>query len=111
MIGDEALVPPTVNHRPAKSTATPVFGSATAETSATVRREHPESVCQEGFVTWELQPLPAPLHALSDQPRRVAPSAVRLVPPTATTYREAAGNSTPYPLSPELTVTAIPGWL
>ena len=33
-----------------------------------------------------------------------------VVPPTAVTNREAAGNSTPYPLSPELTVTAMPGW-
>jgi hypothetical protein len=28
-------------------TATPVFGSATAETSATVRRAQPLSVCQD----------------------------------------------------------------
>ncbi|MFL5290769.1 MAG: hypothetical protein ACJ78W_09105 [Myxococcales bacterium] len=32
------------------------------------------------------------------------------VPPTAVTNCEAAGNSTPKPLSPELTVMAMPGW-
>ena len=84
MIGDEALVPPTVNHWPAKRTATPVFGSATAETSATVRLAQPESVCQAGFASYALQPLPAPLHALSVQPRRAA-AAVSDVPPTAVT--------------------------
>jgi hypothetical protein len=33
------------------------------------------------------------------------------VPPTAVTYCEAAGYSAPYPLSPEETVIATPGWL
>ena len=35
----------------------------------------------------------------------------RDVPPTAVTNCEAAGYSTPKPLSPELTVIATPGWL
>ena len=82
MIGDEALVPPTVNHWPANRTATPVFGSATAETSATVRLLQPVSVCQDGFGSYALQPLPAPLQALSVQPR-VPPPRVSEVPPTA----------------------------
>jgi hypothetical protein len=43
---------------------------------------------------YALHPLPAPLQAVSDQPRELV-SAVRCVPPTAVTYREAAGNSTP----------------
>ena len=38
-------------------------------------------------------------------------SRVRLVPPTAVTHCEEAGNSTPYPLSPELAVMMMPGWL
>src|ERR671930_2046024 len=110
MIGDEALVPPTVNKRPEKKTATPVFGSATAETSATVRREQPVSVCQAGFASNALQPLPAPLHALSVQPR-VDELRVSEVPPTAVRKRDAAGYETPKPLSPELAVMATPGWL
>ena len=57
------------------------------------------------------QPLPAPDHADSVQPR-VVPAAFRSeVPPTATTNCEDAGNSTPNPPSPEEAVTAMPGWL
>ena len=40
------------------------------------------------------QPLPAPLQTVSLQPR-LLPAVLRLVPPTAVTYWEAAGNSTP----------------
>ena len=43
----------------------PVFGSASAATSATVRRMHSVSFCQLGFGSWALQPLPAPLQAVS----------------------------------------------
>ena len=75
-------------------TATPVLRLATADTSATVRREQPESACQDGFAKNALQPLPAPLQALSDQ-WRGDESATRLVPPTATTWFDAAGKSTP----------------
>src|SRR6478609_11689953 len=81
MIGAEALVPPTVNHMFPNSTATPVFGSATAETSPTVRRAQPGSVCHAGFGSNALQPLPAPLHADSVQPRALA-AVVSDVPPT-----------------------------
>ena len=56
-------------------TATPVFGSATAETSATVRFAHPPSVCQDGLPMYALQPLPAPLQTVSVQPRGVARAA------------------------------------
>jgi hypothetical protein len=91
------------------STATPVFGSATAETSATVRRAQPVSVCHAGFGSNALQPLPAPLHADSIQPRAFA-AVVSDVPPTAVTSGEAAGYETPNPLSPELAVIATPGW-
>ena len=69
-------------------------GLATAATSATVRFPHAVSCCQLGFETYLLQPLPAPLQAVSAQPR--APVArVSDVPPTATTVLYAAGTSTP----------------
>src|SRR2546430_16438673 len=97
--GAATLVPPNTNQAEllefaGPKTATPVLGSATAETSATVRREQPVSVCQDCFASYAEQPLPAPLQAVSVQPR---PPVVRLrvVPPTAVTYREAAGYSTP----------------
>src|SRR3954462_10993755 len=69
-IGAAALVPPNTSQSEASSesganTATPVLGSAIADTSATVRREHPVSCCQLGFENLVLQPLPAPLHAVS----------------------------------------------
>ena len=88
-----------------------MLGSATADTSATVRLAHPVSVCHEGFGTKALHPLPAPLHAVSVHPRLVPGARWSVVPPTAVTNWEAAGNSTPNPLSPELTVIATPGWL
>ena len=66
-------------------TETPVFGSATAETSATASPEHwVTEVCQDGLAFRVEQPLPAPLQAVSDQPR-VLLALVRLVPPTPIT--------------------------
>src|SRR3954468_4182959 len=76
MIGADALVPPTVTHAPVKRTFTPVSGSATAETSPTVRLAQPASVCHVGLGSKALQPLPAPDHAHSVQPRAVAVSRV-----------------------------------
>ena len=56
------------------------------------------STCQVGLVSYAEQPLPGPPSALpqadSAQPR-VLESRVKLVPPTAITYGEAAGYSTP----------------
>ena len=69
-------------------------GSATAETSATERRAQPESVCHDGFASYALHPLPAPLHAVSVHPR-LPPPTVSDVPPTAVTNRDAAGIETP----------------
>jgi hypothetical protein len=88
-----------------------VAGSATAETSASARREQlVVTVCQVGLASKDEQPEPAPFHAVSVQPRALL--AVRSeVPPTAVTNREVAGYSEPLPLSPELTVIATPGWL
>ena len=114
MIGEEALVPPkTVKPVPPKVTltATPVRGSATADTSALALRAHwVAAVCQAGLGFTVEQPLPAPLHAVSFQPRALA-SRVSEVPPTAVTCESDAGYSTPKPSSPVLAVTATPGWL
>src|SRR5262245_44100146 len=124
MMGDETLVPPNTSHPWApwnlklSYTETPVLGSATAETSAVARSgQTPATLallaCQLGRGSKALQPLPAPLQTVSDHPRALARSllGVRLVPPTAVTYCEAAGYRTPNPASPELAVIAMPGWL
>ena len=85
-------------------------GSATADTSASARREQfVVTVCQVGLLSNAEQPEPAPFHADSVQPR-LLPDRFRLVPPTDVTNRDDAGNSAPVPLSPELTVMATPGW-
>ncbi len=46
-------------------TAAPVFGSASAETSAIERRTQPLSVFHAGFEMYENSRSPAPLHAFS----------------------------------------------
>ncbi len=81
-------------------TATPVFGSATAATSLLVRLLQPVSVCQDGLGSSAEQPDPVPLppapepQTVSVQPRELA-AELSEVPPTAVTYCEAAGYSTP----------------
>src|SRR5271156_234785 len=115
MIGEATLVPPKTYHPltpvgPGAYTETPVLGSATAETSPTVRRVQPRSVCHDGFAKMALQPLPVLLHAVSLHPRALL-AETRLVPPTAITYGDDAGNSTTYTASPLLAVTATPGML
>src|ERR1700759_3372925 len=109
MTGDATLVPPKTRHAPCTNTATPVFGSATADTSATDRFAQPVSVWNAGLVCCAEHPLPAPDHALSDQPRALL-SGSRLVPPTPVTFGDAAGYCTPKPRSPVLAVIATPGW-
>ena len=53
-------------------TDTPVAGSATADTSARALPEHwVAEVCHEGLAFRVEQPLPAPLQALSVQPREL----------------------------------------
>jgi len=96
MIGAPALVPPKTYHalapvEPGAYTATPVFGSATAATSPAVRLAQPLSTCHDGFAKTVLQPLPVPFHTVSLQPRELL-AEVRLVPPTATTCGDDAGN-------------------
>src|SRR5580693_1794681 len=98
MIGDDTLVPPT-SRKPSWSkvskTATPVLGSATADTSLSVRILQPVSVCQEGLASSAEQPDPVPsvldvLHTLSVQPRALL-ACFSEVPPTEVTNCEAAG--------------------
>ena len=100
MIGAPTLVPPKTYHLPPAvpplipahhTPQTPVFGSATAATSPTVRLPQPLSVCHDGFAKTVLQPLPVPFHTVSLQPRELL-AGVRLVPPTATTCGDDAGN-------------------
>src|SRR6266540_1493386 len=115
MIGADTLVPPALNQGPPRTPkvwyiATPVAGSATALTSATVRPEQPPSVCHDGFGNTLEQPLPVPLHTDSVQPRALEERVSR-VPPTAVTYCEEAGKESPNPESPAAAVSTWPGWL
>src|SRR5947207_5222047 len=106
MIGAATLVPPSTSHAGGVAggtvsevcvyTATPVLGSATAATSATVRPVHPVSCCQLGLSNTKLQPLPAKVQAVSVQPRKVN-EVVSVVPPTAVTAPDDDGHSTPRP--------------
>src|SRR6185437_1524630 len=96
---------------------TPGFGSATADTSATVRRWQAGSCCQAGLRSTVEQPEPVPPlplpggpQARSDQPRLFDEGA-RWVPPTAVTHGLAAGYCTPNPSSPAEAVMATPGCL
>jgi hypothetical protein len=95
MSGEARLVPPTWTQPPLllSYTAAPVLGSASAETSATVRLEQPESCCHEGFASKAEQPEPAPDQA--DSETHVEPLTFSVVPPTAVTFGDAAGYSTP----------------
>src|SRR5690242_174748 len=93
--GEDRLVPPTTSQpRPplvsVTRTASPVLGSATADTSEVVRVAHPGSLCQAGLATYWPHALPAPAQADSVHPRALS-SATRLVPPTATTVGRPAG--------------------
>src|SRR5215475_11633574 len=112
MIGDDTLVPPKSSQpdtRNESKTSTPVLGLATAETSAMARRLQCAVMfgmfCQLGCVSNALQPLPAPLQALSTR----GEMDVSDVPPTEVTNGDAAGYCGPKPLSPELAVMATPG--
>src|SRR5215467_1390199 len=117
MIGDATLVPPKTSQpltppdAKLSKTATPVFGSASADTSATARLAQPvlNEACPDSTGFFVEQPLPAPDQAVSDQPRELF-ARVSEVPPTAVTKCDDAGNCTPNPLSPVLAVTAMPGW-
>jgi hypothetical protein len=70
-IGEATLVPPKTYQLEVvllvgAKTSTPVLGSATAETSATMRLEQVgTTICQVGLANTVLQPLPAPLQAVS----------------------------------------------
>ncbi len=75
-----------------------------------MRLAQPVSLCQAGLGSYAEQPEPVPLHT-SSLDHVLSPFSCRVVPPTAVTYWDAAGNSTPYPLSPEEAVIITPGWL
>src|SRR5215831_12478742 len=102
MIGEATLVPPKTSQPDSppeaklSKTATPVLGSATADTSASARLAQP--VLNDA---WPLstafrveQPLPAPDHAVSVKPRELL-ARRNDVPPTAVTKCDEAGNWTP----------------
>src|SRR4051794_38990935 len=97
--------------------ARPVCGSATADTSATVRPGQAGSCCHRGLSNQaeQLEPAAWPFastaQAVSDQPRLFA-ARVSVVPPTAVTVGRLAGNEAAswYPVSPEEAVMATPGW-
>jgi len=93
MIGEDALVPPTTC-QPPWYTATPVWGSPTAETSASMRFAQLLSVCQLGLGMTELQPLPPLFQAASAQPRD-DDDCWSVVPPTASAPAELAGYEAP----------------
>src|SRR4051812_18845627 len=94
--GLDALVPPTTIQPPAPAlnTATPVLGSATADTSDAARRVQAAvgtaGVWNAGLVITPLHELPAPRHTVSVQPR-AALDFTRWVPPTAITRDEVLG--------------------
>src|SRR5487761_1719483 len=93
MTGVATLVPPTTTQPPAplSYSATPVFGSATADTSVVIRFAQPGSCCQAGLGSYSEQPDPPPVQAVSAQPRVVLESRVSEVPPTEVTYGDDAG--------------------
>src|SRR3954451_21572643 len=108
MSGEAMLVPATTPQPPISGDESKIATlSATADTSATVRPEQPASCCHAGFGSQSEQPMPAPSassgstpaqrlpHPLSLQPRAVVGSLTSSVPPTAVTYGEAAGQTTP----------------
>src|SRR5690348_9845817 len=92
MIGEDALVPPTMKNPDwpwigvESKTATPVFGSATAEMSATALREQPVPTLAwpVGWAKVREHPEPAPFQADSVQPRALL-ALVSVVPPTEMT--------------------------
>ena len=98
-MGDAALVPPSTIQPPSPNesyTARPVFGSATAETSATVRWPQPVSVCQLGLGMNGAAAAARVVPGALDPAARAARSTdTRLVPPTPTTYCDDAGKLTP----------------
>src|ERR1041384_7010767 len=87
----------------ALNTATPVFGSATAEMSDAARRPHAlvgtVSTWNDGSGMRVLHVLPALDHAVSVQPRVVL-DLTRCVPPTANTCADVLGKSPAAPVLP-----------
>src|ERR671934_2051936 len=114
-IGDDALVPPTVNHpdwpwyRTVSYTDTPEAGSASSEMSGVARLPpqlpcpySPNPDCAEFAVSYTLQPPPEPLQPVSEL-KFPDESKCNVVPPTEMTFGEADGYSAGVPLSPDET--------
>ena len=87
--GAARLVPPICWFAPSTITFAPLFGSASNATSATPRLLPVHSVCQLGFGSNVLWLPPEPDHTVSLV--QVVVVAVSVVPATAMTYCEAAG--------------------
>src|SRR5665213_173464 len=86
----------------------PGLRSATTARSATLRLPQPEC-CHEPAAKYALQPFPEDAHGLSLQPRAESSCRCSVVPPTAITCDEEAGNSTARS-SPALATIGKPGW-
>src|SRR5262249_4902395 len=101
---------PTTVHSPWTYTATPVAGSATAETSDAVRIPQCVSFCHDGLAIHAEHPDPARFHAVSVQPRAAVEDFFSVVPPTAMTVDSDAGQlASRKPSSPLDAVMATPG--
>src|SRR5215469_6994297 len=101
IIGVETLVPPKTSQPGSPPnvvyTATPVFGSPTADTSLLMRIVHTPGLlttigtllCQDGWAMYRLHSAPESSHAVSVCV--ALPAFERVVPPTAVTSVDAVG--------------------
>jgi hypothetical protein len=80
-VGAAALVPPTSVHEPPVNSENPLFGSASDDTSGTVRIVPLPAVCQDGLANLTDTPPPPPLHVRSE-PYVLPEPRVSVVPPT-----------------------------
>src|SRR6202042_1952286 len=87
--GDDRLVPPTCVDEPFTMILAPLFGSPSNATSATPRCVPVQSVCQLGFGSNVLWLPPESTHTVSLD--HVVVVAFNVVPATAMTYCDAAG--------------------
>src|SRR5689334_3392248 len=104
MIGDDSLVPPHCAQLEflllfgETVLSPPLFGSAAAETSAIARLAHPVLTVDGATAVFTVeQPEPAPLHAVSLMRLGFVPVVIfSVVPPTAVTLLDDAGNDAPW---------------
>src|SRR5690625_169858 len=91
--GAARLVPPICCCRPSTMTIAPVLGSASNAISATPRVVCPAfspTPCRQLGISSKLLGLP-PVSLQTVSPDQLEPDVLSVVPPTATTYCEAAG--------------------